>query len=462
MRPTRFAAVIAVVNAVVLFFLVITIFGLASSSFPVQFTDINGNRFLGHGISDFTFNGILGLLLLVIILVFVELVLVARLWRRLREIQGLPPPRPLEKATGYVSQHTPRSARVGAFVVLATSLFAPPVIYGALAYAVVSNNSSSVSSVLSMAELGAFFFLFADAIWPAQPDVRFASFRLNRNRHKVWLGINMTFYYLVLFESIEILFTIIFASIAYFHQPASYGDPLQLAALLSFLYFFSLVVRNSICRLMGQGYGRFTPFPGKIAGTSIVGVAAMADVARSSFMRAELRGKNYLQSAVHILAETLSVRRVQLDGLDELDAALSFIGSFGTPVPYDRLTGIAAEFANLGLPLESVRNLSRLTSRIRGFLSVTQWPNEFRVIAAKRWSENATLAATVIGAVVTAIGITFEVLHISAPSTGIAISIGLLGDALAIVIIAAMVWLSYGPYSRLEEATVNLGDLRRL
>jgi len=461
LRPTRLASVIIALNAFLLLFLTVTLYGLVSLSFPVQFTDVNGNKFLGHGISDFALNGISGLLLFVLIIAFVELLLLARLWRELRKAQGQPPP-VLEAVAKSLARRVPRSLRISTFGVLVASLFLPPIIYGMMVFGVFTNNTSYVSSVLSVSELAALFFLVVDGVWPSLPDSRFGSFQLNRNRHKVWLGINTVFYYIVFLEVFEIVFIIELASIAYIHQPTQNGDPFAIAALLSFLYLFYLVIRNSICNLMGQGYGRFSPFPGKIGGTSIVGVAAVADLARTSFTRTEWKGKEYLQSSTRILSETLSVRRIKMDGLDELAGALSFMGAFGTKIPYEKLSVLASEFAKLSSPLESVQSLTVLSSKITSFLKDTDWPSEFHVIPLKRWTENAALIATVGGALVTAVGVAFEILHVSVPSTGTTISLGLLGDLLAIIETGVMVWLSYGPFSRLEGATVGLADLRKL
>lgn len=469
MTPFRKAILLLILNATALGFVIILAVGLYTQS-PRATLTYGGTTILGRFLPEGTLDGMIGLLEFIGLLTIIGLAVNLKIARYLRNPGPQPPrvaslPHEPKMATGWKGKLS-RGLRITLFVVITVTAIVFPIlliIYLAYSYAIGTLNTSGGSLIALFWPF--YLALLADLSWKADSDKRFLAFRTGFNRHRTWLSLNSMLSLFATFEVMAILFGVGLAAEWAYRFPSllSQGDPLELAALLGFIYFIFMVFRNSLANLVGQGYGKSPIGVGRILGTSIVGVAALAKLARGMFLHNRIvSGREYFKKSIGILEDTLTVRRVKLDKLDELGGLLSFVGAFRIPVDQSALAGLAEEFGTLTPSMDSFDKLAQLSNSIARFVGAIQWPGQLSATPKQKRSkyELATLLGILVAAIVGVVAFVSTILGLG-PSLRIALTpTQALGDGFSIVMILAFAVVSYGPYSRLSSASVDTRDFR--
>ena len=355
-------------------------------------------------------------------------------------------------------------SRRSAFVALLVAIIGYSGVYFVASYVFFTNDQIVANYFLEIIMFSMVIPLVADARWSKSPTERFGFFGITQNRHVFWFQLNTLFLVLSTLDAFIILVAITATGIRGFGLVQSGQVGFDLPTVLTVFggsYLMSFILRNAVMNLLGQGYGRFNPGgKGKIAGTSVIGVAAFADVADLLLQENNLLGIARLQDAFKMLKEILDTRRIQLRSLDEAATVIEFTASFNMKVPFADLKKLAGKFINLSGNLESPSAFASLGEAIVEFEKQTKWPEQLQVFAPRSDSIYNTIGivATVLS-VMTAVASIVLNFFVTPGSFQLGpLSSSIAGIVISLITVAAFGFLAYRPYSRLSNSHLSLSE----
>ena len=304
-----------------------------------------------------------------------------------------------------------------------------------------------------------FALALADALWSRSPTDRFGFFEIEQDRHVFWFQLNTLFLALSLIDVLLITVAIGADIRVLALQPESTGLDLPYAiGIFAFMYPLSLILRNTLANLLGQGYGRLIGTDTtRLAGTSVIGVASFADLASVLLEKRPRLGISRLRDALSQLDAILRMKGVRLPAISEGIAKVGFVSSFNMDIPVSELTTLAEKFTRLSKRIESPSVFAELGQAITDFSKQTKWPESLVVESRANTSLYDSIGA--VGTVVSAVAafLSLALYFLVPPGTfqlgQIAVMVEGIVAALLVVVLAG--FLSYRPLSRLDQTFIS-------
>ena len=338
-------------------------------------------------------------------------------------------------------------------------------LYFVISYSIFAGNGAILGYAPTVLIFVAGAAVFADNFWGKKPNERYDFFGLGQNRLVYWFELNTMFLTLTSVDVLIILLSMGVDTPILRAQPKGLNlDLATAAAFFAIVYLISIVHRNALGNLLGQGYGKLrTGVSTRMGGTSIVGAAAFADLSAvllaSDSKRDKESGISRLRDAFFLTEEALAARRVVFPALDDAAAKIGLVASLEMELPFPELEKLATHLAGM-LDARSPAFFGSLQKEFAGFSVHIGWPDELKVRPRRPVStyDSISSVGTIISAIVGLASLMlYFVLAPGAVQFG-PLSASVEGEIASVGAVLFVGFLSYRTYSRLSSTQLSLRE----